>query len=275
MTFNAEVYTALAKTSPEAAAAYLASETGTPAQASAPAAPVFTPPAYTAPYKAPQAQPQPGPQGQQAPAQPQGVRGSLSQGWDQGARAGGYGEWAKFPEQGSVVEGYVARDMTDADCTQVTDPGTKQPKFFKNSGAPQFRFVIALNVTPSPLAPEGKLTLSTDKYKLHSAVVRAMLEQGYQPGEGLHEGDYLRVQRLQDVKSGLGNPGHDFAASVTRGTGQAAPAPVVEVPTVTAPAPSIAPVTPAVPVTAAEAPAIPGLTPEQAAIVARYTGAQA
>lgn len=250
--------------------------------------PNFQPPQYTQPYnppaQAPQyAQPQPGPAGTPAPSSPQPLRGSLSQGWDQGARAGGYGNAARWPSVGHRFTGIVARDMTDADCRQATDPGTKQPKFFRKSGAPQFEFVIAVDVQPSPEYPEGKATVFTSKYRLHQAVVRAMQEQGYQPGEGLHAGDQICIDRIADVQSGMGQPGHDFVAYIQRGSGSApvqqasAPAPVeyaapVAFPTesATAPAPSTAPATPAAPVTAASVPSIPGLTPEQAALVAQY-----
>jgi hypothetical protein len=191
-------------------------------------------PAYTQPYQAPQGQPGPRPQAAPQAQAPAPVRGTLASGWDQGARSGGYGAWVKFPVEGHIFEGFVARDMTDPDCTQVIDPGTKQPKFFKSGGA-QLRFLITFNVQPSPEYPEGKATLTTDKYKLHSAVVQAMQLGGFQPGEGLREGDHVRVQRIGDVSVGMGRA-HEFIAQVTRREDLGgAPAPVQQA---SAPAPA-------------------------------------
>ena len=124
-------------------------------------------------------------------------------------RAGGHGPYVKFAQEGSVIAGYVARDMVDGDCRQAREPskdGTGALKFFRKSGAPQFEFIIALNVQASAEYPDGKATLATSKYRLHSAVVRAMQEQQYQAGEGLREGDLLEVQRIGDVNSGMGQP---------------------------------------------------------------------
>ena len=263
-----------------------------------PAQAQFQAPQFTQPYNPPAQQQfaQPGPQGQASAQQPQAARGSLGQGWDQGTRAGGHGGAAKFPVDGSVVAGYVARDMVDSDCRQAREPskdGNGPLKFFRKSGAPQFEFVIALNVQPGPDAPDGKTTLYTSKYRLHSAVVRAMQEQNYQAGEGLREGDYLEVQRIGDVQSGMGQPGHDFVARVTRReqltgapaynpalnteevaarTEYSAPVQHAATPTVTTSAPAQAPVNQSAGVAAptGEAPAIPGLSPELAAIVAQY-----
>jgi hypothetical protein len=269
------------------------------------AQPQFQAPQFTQPYNPPaQAQQQfaqPGPQAQQAPQQPQAARGSLGQGWDQGTRAGGHGPYVKFAQEGSVIAGYVARDMVDGDCRQAREPskdGTGALKFFRKSGAPQFEFIIALNVQASPEYPDGKATLATSKYRLHSAVVRAMQEQNYQAGEGLREGDYLEVQRIGDVQSGMGQPGHDFVARVTRReqlSGQPAYNPALNTQEVAARTEYSAPVTqtatygdgnyrvdPTVAsapvaqgITApagqtSEAPAITGLSPELAAIVAQY-----
>lgn len=272
-TFDPAVYAALVQANPDAAQAYLTSTTSQPSSP-APAA-TFRPPQHTAPYNAPQAQP--GPQGTPAPQAPQAQRGSLSQGFDQGARAGGHGNAAKWPAPGSTFTGILARDMNDTDCRQATDPGTKQPKFFRKSGAPQFEFTIPVNVQPSADYPDGKATIFTSKYRLHQAVVRAMIEQGYQPGEGLHEGDVITVTRINDVSSGMGQPGHDFTASIQRGAGTTvaqAAAPFQTGPTVTttpangesfttSTAPAAAPTT-------GDVPSIPGLTPEQAALVAQY-----
>jgi hypothetical protein len=262
----------------------------------------FQAPQYTAPYNAPQQQfAQPGPAGQAAPTGPAPARGSLGQGWDQGARSGGHGTAVKFDQQGAIFEGFVARDMVDGDCRQAREPskdGTGALKFFRKSGQPQFEYVIACNVQPSPVTPDGKATLFTSKYRLHSAVVRAMIEQNYQPGEGLREGDYIWVQRIGDVQSGMGQPGHDFVAKITRrenlggggGGATQAPAPQVEQrveyaapvaqvaqtyvdPTATTSAPAQAPVNQSAGVAApANVPPIPGLTAEQAELVRQYGG---
>jgi hypothetical protein len=184
--------------------------------------------------------------------------------------------------------------MVDGDCRQAREPskdGTGALKFFRKSGAPQFEFIIALNVQAGPEYPDGKATLATSKYRLHSAVVRAMQEQNYQAGEGLREGDYLEVQRIGDVQSGMGQPGHDFVARVTRReqlggapaynpalnteevaarTEYSAPVQHAANPTTQIAAASAPVQTGAAPAPTSEAPAIPGLSPEMAAIVAQY-----
>jgi hypothetical protein len=272
----------------------------------------FQAPQYTQPYATPQQQPQytqPGPAGQVPQTGPTPARGSLGQGWDQGARTGGHGSAAKFDQQGSIFEGFVARDMVDGDCRQAREPskdGNGALKFFRKSGQPQFEYTIPCNVQPSPVYTDGKATLFTSKYRLHSAVVRAMIEQNYQAGEGLREGDYIWVQRIGDVQSGMGQPGHDFVAKITRreflggGQGQVSPAlagqaesaqapfqpaqgateyaapttanfnTTAAAPPTVAQAPSSAPVTSAAPVTAASP--VPGLTAEQAELVRQYGG---
>ena len=209
-----------------------------------------------------------------APTTP-AARGTLSQGFDQGAQSGSYGNSVKFPTVGYNFVGTVARDMLDTDVTQVTDFTTKQPKYLK-SGSEQWQFRIALNVPVSQEFPEGKATVWTTKYRLHSALVHAMINAGYASGEGLQEGDLLQIQRVADVAT-QGQPGHDYQVTVTRAAGNTVPptAPsVAAAPATTAPAvPAEAPVTP--PANTAPAPEAGGLTAEQAALVAQYTGASA
>lgn len=257
-TFDPAIFAALAS-NPAAQAQYLASINGA-AQ--------------------PAAQPSPGPQGQPATPTAPAARGTLSQGFDQGAASGSYGTSIKFPTVGSAFTGTVARDMLDTDVTQVTDFTTKQPKFLK-SGDPQWQYKISLNCAPSADYPEGKATLWTTKYRLHSAVVRAMITAGYQNGEGLREGDQVTVIRAADVAT-QGQPGHDYTVTIGR-SGNVSAAPAAAAPSVNSAPVTTPPVTP-VQTSAATAPAqttpAPAqtsngtqLTAEQAALVAQYTGA--
>lgn len=226
-------------------------------------------------------------QGTPAPQATPAARGTLSQGFDQGAQSGSYGNSVKFPSVNYVFVGTVARDMLDTDVTQVTDFTTKQPKFLK-SGSEQWQFRIALNVPVSQEFPEGKATVWTTKYRLHSALVHAMLAAGYTSGQGLREGDLLQVTRTADVQT-QGQPGHDYQVTVTRAAGSSVP-PTSSAPATPAQTPSSASGAAAVPNAAATAgvPSTPapaqtseaaapagGLTAEQAALVAQYTGASA
>ena len=261
-TFDPAIFAALAS-NPQAQQAYIASINGS-----------------AQPAAQPSSQPL---QGQPAAQTPPAARGTLSQGFDQGAQSGSYGNSVKFPTQGYTFVGTVARDMLDTDVTQVTDFTTKQPKFLK-SGSEQWQFRIALNVPVSQEFPEGKATVWTTKYRLHSALVHAMINAGYASGQGLREGDLLQITRVADVQT-QGQPGHDYQVTVTRAEGNAAPAaspaPATSAasatPTATAPSAAATagvPTTPA-PAQTSEAPAAGGLTAEQAALVAQYTGASA
>lgn len=175
----------------------------------------------------PQAQPQYAPQQgyvqtPQAPQQPPApvIRGTLAEAYSQGVRTGGYGNSAKLPFVGYVLNGYVARDLTDLDTTAETDYATKQPKP-DGRGGYRMQITIPLNVQPSPDHPEGKTTVWA-KGRLLTAVIHAMMAVGYDinAGQALQEGDYLSIQRVADVPTNKGNPAHDFIVSVTR-AGQA------------------------------------------------------
>lgn len=264
-TFDPSVYAALAA-NPAAQQAYIASING------------------AQPAAQPASQPLQGtPAAQATPA----ARGTLSQGFDQGAQSGSYGNSVKFPVVNYNFVGTVARDMLDTDVTQVTDFTTKQPKFLK-SGSEQWQFRIALNVPVSQEFPEGKATVWTTKYRLHSALVHAMLSAGYTSGEGLREGDLLQITRVADVAT-QGQPGHDYQVSVTRAAGNSSAPATSAVPATQPAASSVTPVTPAasvpptssVPATPATTPGsasgaaagADNLTPEQAALVAQYAAA--
>ncbi len=227
----------------------------------------------SAPAAQPASQPLQGtPAAQTTPA----ARGTLSQGFDQGAQSGSYGNSVKFPSVGYAFVGTVARDMLDTDVTQVTDFTTKQPKYLK-SGSEQWQFRIALNVPVSQEFPEGKATVWTTKYRLHSALVHAMINAGYASGEGLREGDLLQITRVADVAT-QGQPGHDYQVTVTRAAGNST-VPAAAVPSVTSAPATTTPATPApVTPTPASTPAATSngdLTPEQAVLVAQYAAAAA
>jgi hypothetical protein len=260
--FDPNIFTAL-QSNPAAAAAYLAAN----------------PPAPQ-----PAATPQPAAQAQPQTAQPvPTARGSLSDAYTQGARAVGHGPAAKFAVVGSVIEGYIARDMLDTDVIQETDFATKQPKFNRD-GSPMWQLLLPVNVAVTPEFPEGKVTVWA-KGRLLKSITREQSAKGYQPGEGLAAGDYIRIQRTQDSPTNFGSPAKEYDVQITRNGQQVAAAPVPPTPAVALPpVTQTAPVTPAVPTASAPpaptpapspAPAIPGLTPEQALLVAQYTGQSA
>lgn len=250
--FDPAIFQALAN-NPQAQQAYLASINGASQPASQPSGQL---------------------QGTPASASPPAARGTLSQGFDQGAQSGSYGNSVKFPSVGYTFVGTVARDMLDTDVTQVTDFTTKQPKFLK-SGSEQWQFRIAVNVPVSQEFPEGKATVWTTKYRLHSALVHAMINAGYASGQGLREGDLLQITRVADVAT-QGQPGHDYQVVVTRAAGNSVP-PTVPAESATAASvePTTPPASPASTAPTATADSSSGLSPEQAELVARYAGSNA
>jgi hypothetical protein len=169
------------------------------------------------------------PQAQQQPPAPV-IRGTLAEAYSQGVRTGGYGNSAKLPYVGYVLNGYLARDLTDLDTTAETDYATKQPKP-DNRGGYRMQITIPLNVQPSPEHPEGKTTVWA-KGRLLTAVIHAMMAVGYDinAGQALQEGDYLSIQRVADVPTNKGNPAHDFVVSVTRAGQNPAPVPPTQAP---------------------------------------------
>lgn len=127
---------------------------------SAPAPAPYQPQQYQTPPQQPYQQqaPQYAPQQPQAPAGPPPVQGTLEGFY--GQPTGSYGpsiSWKGAPD-GTSVSGVVARDVTDSDVRQQTDPQTQQLKFYRD-GRPQLVMIIPLDVQASQTFPEGTASL--------------------------------------------------------------------------------------------------------------------
>jgi hypothetical protein len=262
-------------------------------QAPAPPAPQqYAPPGY-----APQQGYAPVPQ--QPPAPPL-ASGTIDDYYSQPSSGGGPSiSWSHngYPKpEGTSYAGIVARDVTNADIQQQTDPKTGQPKFYRD-GRPQFVMKVPLQVQPSQEFPDGEATLFV-RGQMRDELVRAMGEQGLDGAP--RAGDGLSVTLVSRKPSrGGGMPQNVFAISYGRtqqaqgaapaGTGAPSPAPVqVEQPQAPQqvaqpqyqPAPvqqyAQAPAPAQVPQQAAPAqPGVPqGMDAEQAALFARITGQQ-
>lgn len=135
-----------------------------PPQQYAPPQQQFTQPAYPA---------------QQAPQQPPApplATGSIDDYYSQPSAGGGPSISWKDKPIGHHYIGIVARDVTNADIQQQTDPQTKQPKFYRD-GRPQFVMKVPLIVQPSAQFPEGEATLFV-RGQMRDELVRAMSEVG-------------------------------------------------------------------------------------------------
>lgn len=147
----------------------------------------YAPPAYPqAPpqqYAPPQQFQQPAygaPQQQGPPAAPLAT-GSIDDYYGQPSAGGGPSISWKDKPIGSWYAGVVARDVTDADIQQQTDPQTKQPKFYRD-GRPQFVMKVPLQIQPQDQSqaqafPEGEGTLFV-RGQMRDELVRAMKEAG-------------------------------------------------------------------------------------------------
>lgn len=291
-------------------------------------------PGYPAPQypQAPPAQPQPYAQPQGYPAYPQQpaqnvgypppmappqapaiplANGTLDDFYNQ--PSGGTGpaiSWKGKPE-GTTYVGIVARDVTNADIQQDSDPMTKQPKFFRD-GRPQFVMKVPLKVAPSQEFPDGECTWFV-RGQARDELSRAMAEAGVQGAPKGGAGVRVTLVQRKPSRAG-GNPANIVQVAYQPGAGQTggqaaasgapipAPSPAPEVqpqaPVQQAPQPQApqpqwapqeqpqqfapqAPAAPAAPAPVAPAPAPQGgpqppadLSPDQQALLARLTGGQ-
>lgn len=228
----------------------------------------FYPPQYPAypqqPAQAPQPYAQPGypaappqyggypPQAPQQPAVPL-AQGTIDDYYSQPSAGGGPSiSWSVngMPKpEGTTYSGIVARDVTNADIQQQTDPKTGQPKFYRD-GRPQFVMKVPLKVQPSQEHPEGEAVLFV-RGQMRDELVRAMAAAG--AAASPKGGDALSVTLVQRKPSrGGGMPQNVFAiqyAAAAPGQAPAAQAPTAPSPAVgqpqqqaPAPAPQFQPV---------------------------------
>lgn len=190
------------------------------------------PPQYAPPAYAPQGYPAPQ---QMPPAQPL-AQGSLDDYYNQPSSGGGPSiSWSVngMPKpEGTSYAGIVARDVSNADVQQQTDPKTGQPKFYRD-GRPQFVMKVPLKVWPSPEFPEGEAVLFV-RGQMREELVRAMAEVGT---DGAPKGgDAIQVTLVQRKPSrGGGMPMNVFQISYTPAGGPQAP---VQVQQAVAPSPA-------------------------------------
>lgn len=183
-------------------------------------------PQYPAYPQAPQyPQQQFPPQGYQAPPQQPAAplaTGSLDDYYGQPSAGGGPSISWKDKPIGHWYAGVVARDVTDADIQQQTDPQTKQPKFYRD-GRPQFVMKVPLKVEPSVDFPEGEATLFV-RGQMRDELVRAMSEAG---ATGAPKAGATIVVQLAGKRNTGAIPANQFAIQYQppAGAGVASPAP--------------------------------------------------
>ena len=179
------------------------------------------PPQYAPPAYPQQGYPAPAPAG--PPPVPL-AQGSLDDYYSQPSSGGGPSiSWSVngMPKpEGTSYAGIVARDVSNADIQQQTDPKTGQPKFYRD-GRPQFVMKVPLKVYPSPEFPEGEAVLFV-RGQMREELVRAMAEVG---ADGAPKGgDAVQVTLVQRKPSrGGGMPMNVFAISYTPAGGPQAP----------------------------------------------------
>jgi hypothetical protein len=289
MAFDATVYAQLASVSPEAAAAYLASNPATPAAAPAPA------PQPT--FQAPQAQSQyaPTPQAQAQQPAPELARGTLEDFFNQpSAGNGGKTATSYFKDpagaekaEGSWLQFNVDRDITHADVSQMTEYGTNIPmtwKYGPMKDKPKFQLTIPGTAVASGdndhprLFEGGALRLYLKPGPVTDAF-RAALQAGGESSGFPKGGSTLVMIKGGKKPNKTGNPTQLYEFRYTAPNGQAVSA-QAEV----APEPVAAPVAPPVPAAPAvpEAPAVPApvaapaapsdVDAEKAALLAKLQG---
>lgn len=252
MSFDPTIYAQLVAASPEAANAYLAS-TQAPAAAPAP---------VPAPVAAP-AVPQATFQQAQSAAQPQAARGTLEDFFNQPTGGGGPSVTSKFFNQriqGSWLQLTVASDVTNADVQhQKTPQGVLQ--YFKKNGQddltrPKLVLVVKVQVTGSSdgthttVFPDGQASLWLKKGPVTDNLCAAMAAAGDPSGFPKGGAQMVMQSAGEQASRTVG-----FNATKLYDFQYAAPAATADpTPSVTAPAPSIAPAIAAAPVTVAEVP---------------------
>jgi len=203
-----------------------------------PTAQQFTQPSYP-----PQGYPAP-PQQYGQPQQPQQplATGTIDDYYNQPSSGGGPSiSWTSngMPKpEGTTYAGIVARDVTNADIQQQTDPKTGAPKHYRD-GRPQFVMKVPLKVQQSQEHPDGEAVLFV-RGQMRDELVRAMAEAG--TGGAPKGGDALQVTLVQRKPSrGGGNPMNVFAIHYTAANGGQAQQAQQQTPSADAPSPAPAP----------------------------------
>jgi hypothetical protein len=170
------------------------------------------------PQQAPQQQFMPGMQAPpQAPPQQPLVNGNLDDYFNQpGAGTGPSISWKDKP-LGTTYVGIVARDVTNGDVQQQTDPSTGAPKFFKD-GRPQFVMKVPLKVQPSQEFPQGEATYYV-RGQARDELVRAMSEVGCTGAP--KGGAAIQVTLVERRPSRMGNPANVVQIQYVPPQGQA------------------------------------------------------
>lgn len=194
-----------------------------PVQGYAPAQPAAYPPQqFQQPYAQPAPQYAPQAPVQAAPPQAPLADGSLDAFYNQPNLGGGPGISWKGKPDGYTVQGFVPRDVTNADVTQeVGAPGSPdagRPKFYRD-GRPMFVMSVPLHVGQSAEFPEGEARLYV-RGQLRDELGRAMQEAG---AEGAPKAGATITVQLVTRKQGRGTiPQNIFAVTYTP-PGQPAP----------------------------------------------------
>jgi hypothetical protein len=132
---------------------------------------------------------------------------------------------------GTSYQGIVARDLTNADVIQDSDPKTGQLKTYRD-GRPKFVMKVPLLVQPSPEFPDGEATWFV-RGQARDELTRAMQEAGIQGAP--RKGDAMRITLVErkPPRSGGGFPANivrvDYMAANGQG-GAPSPAPQAQAP---------------------------------------------
>lgn len=205
---------------------------------------VYAQPAAPAQPQYPVAPQQPYPPQQYTPPQPPPVplaQGNLDDYYAQPSAGSGPSiSWSANGQQkpiGTYYEGIVARDVTNADVQQQTDPNTGQPKVYRD-GRPQFVMKVPLKVQPSPEFPEGEATWFV-RGQARDELVRAMAEAGCDGAP--RGGAAVRVTLVHRRPTRMGNPANVVQVVYQPAPGQAnaQPAAQAPAPAPTAPSPAV------------------------------------
>src|SRR5690606_35076827 len=184
----------------------------------------------------------------------------------------GWGPAWSFKDKpvGTTLVGVVARQVTNGDISQQTQPGTGIPLFYKD-GRPNLVRKVAMNVQPDATYPEGKAQWYVQG-QARDELARAMAEAGAPAGPP-EVGARITVTLSGQVPNNFGTKTNQFTIKYERpqDVGQNGAAPATEAPAQQAPAAPAqqAPAAPAAPA-AQPAPAaqVPGLDPDKAALLA-------
>lgn len=210
----------------------------------------------------------------QAPAQPL-ANASLEDFFSQ--PSAGWGPAWSFKDKpvGHTFVGIVARQVTNGDISQQTQPGSNAPMFYKD-GRPKLVMKVAMTVQPDGLYTEGKAQWFVQG-QARDELSRAMAEVGAPTGPP-EVGAVISVALSGKTDNSFGTKTNQFTVKYQRpeGAAPAAPAPAAAP---EAPAAPVAPQVPAAPVAPPAPPAAPaaanGLPADKAALLAQLTGQSA